>query len=503
MVRLLPRPIHRTVLKFLFESGPQISIIFDLDRHKGHHLWLELLSAELSRRKNSIYRIVRGMPRTKQALGGAFRYPEFVERSSVAGGPGPSCDSQILQRYAISFLFSHAARLDVLPDTCWYTTFRESITSTIAHLHHFLDREYCNDSSKALQDIREAPDYPEALIPIAIAHRMLNYVRNSLEGSSVLVTRDSIYEAYWSIGDQDMDEHSDIPKSLMTTKEAALRCALFRAFNAPQPGQGDMIKTLIKLHDQVDEHDFLMVMKSATPEVVEILVKHRSSRPLRLRRKRGYVTHVLLLDSEEELDFGAFWIIARRGAEQGRLTNELVEALIRAGEDINGICGPFGTALHGIVDCKTNVDFQSHLDILISHGADVNIPGRFGNALEFAWKLLNTWEVDYVRKAALAPNWHELRRRLRSLIHLGAVNARADPNGKVPTREQMLDWGQTYQHALECQRYYKECEYGDWPTAQWDLPSEEEQPQQESPDVNTSTRYNLRSRKAQRVPTPS
>jgi len=133
--------------------------------------------------------------------------------------------------------------------------------------------------------------------------------------------------------------------------------------------------------------------------------------------------------------FRPFWGVGRRNVVG---TAAIIDHLKDAREDINGICGPFGTVLHSFVDRLPMLpDSRSEkvLDLLLENGADVHVVGPYGNVLEFLWWRANC--IGWKRKHKLSLRWF-----FRRLIDAGAVNTRPGSNGVVPTREEMLAFAQ-------------------------------------------------------------
>ena len=68
------------------------------------------------------------------------------------------------------------------------------------------------------------------------------------------------------------------------------------------------------------------------------------------------------------------------------------------------------------------------MELLIEKGLDVNRSGPSGNALEYLWQIANKDPID----------WHNSA--ICHLINLGAVNFRQDPNGLVPSVNEMREF---------------------------------------------------------------
>ncbi len=121
--------------------------------------------------------------------------------------------------------------------------------------------------------------------------------------------------------------------------------------------------------------------------------------------------------SEGELTFGPLWIISRRcdrclhlmhatsttEARQyflrhGNGAAELIDIFLKRGEDINGICGPYGTAAHSVVTSDlVRGPLMQRLQILKDRGGDLSINGPFGDILEFLQHAPENLHPDHQR----------------------------------------------------------------------------------------------------------
>jgi hypothetical protein len=157
-----------------------------------------------------------------------------------------------------------------------------------------------------------------------------------------------------------------------------------------------------------------------------------------------------LLDRPDEpASLGLFWPVGKR-----RLggTEEVINLLLRRGEDINAPCGPFGTAVHSLVesfpDYGPGYRALDMLDLLLRKGADINAPGPHRTPLEFVWKAAIT--------SRLPISLHEFFiEMILGLIKRGGVNNRPDPNGIIPSVKYMKNWAHTERDKLLCKYHYE------------------------------------------------
>lgn len=147
----------------------------------------------------------------------------------------------------------------------------------------------------------------------------------------------------------------------------------------------------------------------------------------------------------EVFNFRPLWDVAKRTELTG--IEDIIDMFLERGEDINGHCGPAGTAVFSFLRCqllepKSGRVSKNHsdtydlrfLDILVRKGADINANGPYGTPLEYFWKLINNHEHlhDDVIPAC--------RKAISRLIKLGGVNRKQDPDGHIPSVEEMLSW---------------------------------------------------------------
>ena len=245
------------------------------------------------------------------------------------------------------------------------------------------------------------------------------------------------------------------PRQLRNTlRMSLLEIAIHHASLRPpvRPSQMRILKMLLEEYSHADDAEMIFALQHSSAEVVQALLAHwpdgkLTLKPNILRPDKLFQREIsrggLLRVIHEGLDIGPLWYIARRDSFfSGEDTAAaFFELFMRRGENINGQCGPVGTALHSALLCFCS--FSSRLrssmphprwifdhgmwNILIAKGADVNASGPFGTPLEFLWRLANTVEEPEYRNVKL---WTS---GIRWLITKGAKNSRPDPNGSVPS----------------------------------------------------------------------
>ena len=329
---------------------------------------------------------------------------------------------------------------------------------------------------------------------IATIHRMTNYVESYLEEGPLLLSN-CRYSAFRDLeiaetSDQIMDSERN---RFLTRKEAALhwsRYLVVKSYHSEwhAPLREDMLRLALKYHYCMADYHTLMVIQKTSIETVKALLKYpiptRLSIPCSLLAREhrkllylfdennGIVTYTLL---------GGFLHWSPGDTDR---SSEVMDLLLARGEDINAVCSPLGTVLHNILDAMS-FRYQNVIhrwESLMLKGANIDVSGPFGNLLEFIWKLANTAGIsrlykevddDFVLDHDLTnsrENVEGFRELLKYLLGKGLENKQLDPNGCIPTEQQMLAWGQNMQHFCDCRIYYREG--ASWPVVR-DEPSSE------------------------------
>jgi hypothetical protein len=241
----------------------------------------------------------------------------------------------------------------------------------------------------------------------------------------------------------------DGPKPLSVTSLAIQAASVF-----PTPSRRTILETLLAVEPIVGDKTFRIALRTATLEVIQILLDKGSTYSGQLIFLSSIDYHLYDTSHDQKLErkfrFLHLWEVARREDEED--TESVIDLFLQRGEDINAQCGPFGTALHSFLK-NVNESFGNYqsevLQTLVRKGADVNAEGPKGKPLEYIWMLANTsrhGKVKYSRK---------YQKLLRDLINLGAVNMREDPNGMVPSVERMTSWPtERYSDYREYKRFY-------------------------------------------------
>ena len=122
---------------------------------------------------------------------------------------------------------------------------------------------------------------------------------------------------------------------------------------------------------------------------------------------------------------GPLWVVARcYNSRSFHSTEEAIDLFLSRGEDINGICGPFGTALHAAASRPDPPSsFIGMATLLLKRGADINAVGPLGTPLELFWLTLSNKSFE--------------RRQEYGLQYSDFINDPPYSDSSLPTAEQM------------------------------------------------------------------
>ena len=278
----------------------------------------------------------------------------------------------------------------------------------------------------------------EPLHPLhpAMIHGLEGFVRDFLSLFCKINVRGSLKwdEVFYL----DIDEHTS-DQSLACNPSPGWKSLLEFSLSYEQHpyknfSQIPIIAILLKYCTPVCDAAMVSALKESSPQTVRLLLAQWPERKFVLTsnelRDSWYANGIPCAG----LDCGPLWYIARRERDlhPGRQA-ELLELFLQRGEDINGQCGPLGTALHSALGHLPDKSSNFGLcELMVAKGADVNQDGPLGTPLEFVWRLANTvkmFKSRHVSNFVQAIHW---------LIASGAENKRLDPNGFIPIQEQML-----------------------------------------------------------------
>ena len=364
--------------------------------------------------------------------------------------PSVTDKDQPLLKYAALYMLHHATEVEQVLGLSSYDMLQAGMSDSFVCYHRFY---------WALRDAACAcfRDCLEPLHPVhlAIGHGLDGFVRDFLLVFYERTTQqshewDSVFhlEVNWnSIFASVRDDSVPFQMSLL---EFAIHHASKYSKNHKNhkniASQTRIVDTLLQKYSLAQDAEMKFALQHSTAEVVRLLLAHwpdgkmifksdtlRSDEGFNGEVSRGGLSEYI----QEGFDTGPMWYIARRASTNFQDDTEILDLFIRRGEDINGQCGPVGTALHGsLLQVSRSSLYSYPYTILVAKGANVNASGPFGTPLEFVWRIANT--VGRETKYKYARSWAAA---IKFLIKNGAVNNRRDPNGSVPSREQMLAFG--------------------------------------------------------------
>ena len=357
-----------------------------------------------------------------------------------------------LRNYAALSMLDHASIVEKDLGLSSYTVLEPVLTDNFVYHHRYLGSQY--DCVCVCFHHRPEPRHP---LHLALAHGLDGFVGEFLNRFSETTTRDSpdwddVF--YLDVGEAPQYQgnctgHKTFPNRI-TLLEFALR-------HTTSSLKMQIVTTLLEKYSRVEDAEMVYALANSTPEIVQLLLTHWPERDMvfdmdSMRHDGRFENEINFEDVADKyrqrFHTRPLWHIARRIRSNQYQDEELLDIFLKRGEDINGQCGPVGTALHAnllrLPACSLEL-----CELLIGKGADVNAHGPLGKPLELVWRLAHKYwrKPKRGRKFTQAIEW---------LIDYGAINEQQDPNGSVPSKEQMLAFNYGSQEEFkELLRYYR------------------------------------------------
>ena len=373
----------------------------------------------------------------------------------------PSATDRIspLLKYAALYMLHHAIEVEQVLGVPSYSILQAGMSDSFVCYHRY----YWALRDGGCTCFRHCPE-PLHPLHLAIGHGLDGFVRDFL---SVFCERSTQGSREWdSVFHLEVNRDSlfaSLEEDPVTSQMSLLEFAIYHASKiyTNDASQTRIVATLLEKYPHVQDVEMGFALRNSSAELVRLLLAHwpdgKTIFKLNTRRcdedfdeefSRCGLSDYL----QGKFDIGPLWYIARRRHNFEEENAELVDLFLRRGEDINGQCGPVGTALHASLLQLSHVVVGSNMNMyttLLAKGADVNASGPFGTPLEFVWRMAITVQDSKYKSV------HRWPRAIHWLIKNGAVNGRCDPNGFVPSREQMLAFGTSGIEAYhESQRFY-------------------------------------------------
>ena len=433
---VLVRLAHRTVKTYLDSKGWAEILGKGLDLWFGDEIWLracvktitvtdkELLSILQWKcwERIDYYRLLRGLRETGVSDGGGYQSHASQDRCALLA-------------YAVVHMFDHASSFEDMCHKSSYYIMHPALTECYLNLHMGSCSAHGTCLCWWLQDCTQPPEP----VFLATSHGLCYFVSDYLEKHASVPWRPL----------RKTRKHgflSSFSRTPVTLAEVTKDYALGYACQQKAKRHIATLKVALR-YDQVTDEDVLRAIGRGTTPIVAMLLEPRQ--PGKILLASNWDIDIYEPDRREHVrkhNFGPFCAIANRYASQA--TEDMISFFISRGEDINERCGPSGGVLHSYID-KMHRHFHLELvDLLVQKGLRINgLAGSpYGNPLEYLWMKANT------STGMETVGWRRIT--IRQFLDLGAVNNRRDPNGLVPSVEQMKHWGRNPQDHLECKRYY-------------------------------------------------
>ncbi|USP74161.1 hypothetical protein yc1106_01435 [Curvularia clavata] len=456
--------IHRTVESYLQQGGWKDLDANETDIYRPHYLIMRacvgalqekraeinsgvLLDRLLSRPSSAASREsdIRSIPVERNPFYKSFRACFKKHRQEPTG---PFYD---LFAYAVMFLPEHAEGFEETGSSS-YPYIKDVLSNAYADAHEFAwsDRtcHYCGWGNGS-----EVNGCVDPALCLAIFHGIGRFVEESLtpENSKMWgylerrVSNSSQHPlwrylktriVYNSQRSANMIPRHELLRPSRVPDNVGLTVVAVHA--ASRLGRTAILKTCLAYDPFVEDSVFRRALIDAPLEAVQILLDHGKTTSLQLVFKSRVDLGFYDFEDEElkrPVCFRPLWDVAKRDEMPG--IEELIDTFLRRGEEINGQCGPGGTAIHSFF---RNAAYchryeRTVLEAFLRKGADINAIGPYGTPLEYLWMLTRNvsprLKTKYKRKIRLA---------IDGLIELGGVNCKKDPNGRIPTVEEMRAW---------------------------------------------------------------
>ena len=359
-----------------------------------------------------------------------------------------------LRDYAALSMLDHARRVENDLGVSSYAVLNPVLTDIFV-CHH---QDLACQSQQLCACFTGCPD-PTHPLHLAIAHGLDRFVGDFLFHFAETTSRDSPeWNNVFYLEEAPHGEFELFSYVMIGHRISLLEFALRHASKpyGRNISQVRIVNTLLERYSRIQDAQMIFALRVATPELVQLLLRYWPDWEIPMDEE--YTKH----DTESEDEFWnlkmaenyqpkgpirPLWHIARRRGHKVKHSEEILDIFLKRGEDINGQCGPVGTALHSnLLQILSYGSFRM-CKLLLDKGADVNAHGPLGKPLEFAWRLAHIrWRGP---KSAFCST-----RMMKELIDRGAINQRPDPNGSVPSRKQMLDFDSTNKWDFEAHRRY-------------------------------------------------
>ena len=345
-----------------------------------------------------------------------------------------------LRNHAVLSMLDHARMVEKDVGLSSYAVLQPVLTDNFV-CHH---RYFVYNHHYSVCACRWDCPQPTRPLHLAIAHGLDLFVGEFLFHFSETITRDSpewddvFYLDFGEAPDSRAyaSQYKDIPNRI-----SLLEFALWHATKPDHNSSSQMkiVTTLLERYSRIQDTEMVYALRNSSPKIVQLLLAHWPDRPMvfdvdSMRHdydfEKDMVFERVTNKYRQRTQTRPLWHIARRQSTDEYQDEELLEIFLKRGEDINGQCGPVGTALHGNL---LHLDRLDHglFKLLIEKGADVNAHGPLGKPLEFLWRLAHKPEVK-------SDSGWKFTWAIELLINCGAINEQQDPNGSVPSKEQML-----------------------------------------------------------------
>lgn len=465
----VPRLIHRTVNTFLESDGWRLLLRDEFTPELGNKIWIQICGEAITRHGPDLaLRFPEGPDRRDGYYDTVLKIKQRAETledesngaASASEIPSEVPDSEtLLLSYATRNIFIHARGYEDLSAISSRMLLSPAFTAAFMNAHLKTNKYMC--SCQRIAPLAESYEVQAQPISYASLHWLTLYVDEAL-----LEDLQQQQQFRPGAGRKMLAKVFGLPdrdKSSGTSSPFAKRVSFLRFLGLICNGEDEDVddvtvakmEVFLKYSPTIEDHELFYAICCCSARVVSWLLSQRKSLHIENLNSR-YLAKTLGLGNEEYFTGKSLTLMAGLGLRaqlyNTSRVNSVLHLLQERGLKINEECGPLGGVLHyALLESAFWDGFSGALQVLVEHGANVNMDGLRGKPLELLWQIVNARPDPYSSLSLKS-----VRRAIEILLDHGAINERKDPNGLVPSKIQMRLFGCNRTDYLECKRYYQE-----------------------------------------------
>ena len=447
--------MHRSVATFLDHTRWKLIFEQDYAGLSQHYIWLQIGTKFINSPD------LQWSHPDKRPIGHAARHGtrQMLERLAGREIRSRNVDhlplvQKNLHEYIVEFIPIHAAEYEEESKKSSYDLIKSIFTPKLVRDH----LSTCTVSTCICAGVKVSeswtandPSRPplSSDADLAICHKMVIYLDDAL---THLKSEHGI-DATKPVSHGDLDVQILSNKPFQAEIRKLLRLALFLEMPGTSANEKrtTILKMLLRLLARPSGQDVLACISMGRLETIELLLTRLPKGKLILKSRYGVPSFGPDILEKQPGPLVPYRTLSAVGCRKkpDEETEQILDLFLSRGEDINEICWEYGTILNSAIwetyphdlpgrdnpnwmDWLRNNVALKMVKLFMSRGADPNVRGPAGNALEFAWAVSNVRDGQIMEKRCLL-----LQEIICFLIDHGVVNEREDPNGMVPSTHRM------------------------------------------------------------------